>query len=421
MTGKTRKAGRDAGVGGRLTAALAGQAGKLAAAAGNRALSTVNDWAGAATERLTDYAENGGGPGLAAAVAGAKQVAAGKSPTSAALHAGMAGVKERIGRALGGKGKQGKRNKLKVTNIVETIDVGVPARVAYNQWTQFEDFPNFTKKVEHVERTGDDKLTWKAQVFWSHRSWESTVVEQVPDRRVVWRSTGEKGSVDGSVTFHELAPELTRILLVLEYHPQGLFERTGNIWRAQGRRARLELKHFARHVAVQTALHQDEVEGWRGEIRDGRVVHGHEPEASPQRRSPDRSDRSDAGEASESPTRERETAGGSTSRRTGSGSTQRTGSESASRTGSGSTRQTGSGPTRETGSGSARRTGSAPARRTAATRDSTTRDSTTRDSTTRDSTTRDSTTRDSAARDSETRDREARDSATQGREGGRGQ
>jgi hypothetical protein len=78
------------------------------------------------------------------------------------------------------------------------------------------------------------------------------------------------------VTFSELAPNLTRILLVLEYHPQGFFEHTGNLWRAQGRRARLELKHFQRHVMAHTILQPDEIEGWRGEIRDGQVVKTHE-------------------------------------------------------------------------------------------------------------------------------------------------
>ena len=78
------------------------------------------------------------------------------------------------------------------------------------------------------------------------------------------------------MTFHEVTPILTRVLLVLEYHPQGLFERTGNIWRAQGRRARLEFKHFRRHVMSHAILHPDEIEGWRGEIRDSEVVKDHE-------------------------------------------------------------------------------------------------------------------------------------------------
>ncbi|MFD7012122.1 cyclase, partial [Rhodococcus jostii] len=93
---------------------------------------------------------------------------------------------------------------------------------------------------------------------------------------------GAKGFIDGAVTFHEVTPDLTRIVLILEYHPKGLFEKTGNLWRAQGRRARLELKHFARHVMTQSILHPDDVEGWRGEIRDGQVVEPEEDEAQPE-------------------------------------------------------------------------------------------------------------------------------------------
>jgi hypothetical protein len=171
----------------------------------------------------------------------------------------------------GGKGKKGK-----LTSIVETVDVGVPLRLAYNQWTQYEDFSSFMKKVENVERPSEEKSNWKAQVFWSHRSWEATTQEQVADDHIIWRSKGAKGYVDGAVSFSELAPNLTRITLVMEYHPQGLFEHTGNLWRAQGRRARLEFKHFRRHVMVHAILKADEIEGWRGEIREGEVVKTHE-------------------------------------------------------------------------------------------------------------------------------------------------
>jgi hypothetical protein len=245
----------------------------------DKALSSVRDTVQGVTERLNDYVEQGGGgPGLMAAVTGAQKLAEGGSPTRALLSAGGAGLKEKVGglfgRKGGGKGGQGK--KLKLTSIVESIDVGVPIRVAYNQWTQFGDFPTFMKKVENVETPSDEKLQWKAQVWWSHRTWESTIMRQIPDERIVWRSKGPKGYVDGAVTFHELAPNLTRVLLVLEYHPQGFFEHTGNLWRAQGRRARLEFKHFRRHVMTQTALHPDEVEGWRGVIEDGKVVKDHE-------------------------------------------------------------------------------------------------------------------------------------------------
>ena len=122
----------------------------------------------------------------------------------------------------------------------------------------------------------EKKVNWKAQVFWSHREWEATILDQRPDERIIWRSKGQKGHVDGAVTFHELAPSLTKIVLVLEYHPQGMFEQTGNLWRAQGRRARLELKHFQRHVMAHALLNPDDVEGWRGVIEDGEVVKDHE-------------------------------------------------------------------------------------------------------------------------------------------------
>ena len=65
--------------------------------------------------------------------------------------------------------------------ISENIDVGLPLRTTYNQWTQFGDFPGFMKKVESVDQESDEKMNWKAQVFWSHRTWEATIIEQVPD------------------------------------------------------------------------------------------------------------------------------------------------------------------------------------------------------------------------------------------------
>ncbi|MCP2334808.1 SRPBCC family protein [Actinomadura rupiterrae] len=175
-----------------------------------------------------------------------------------------------------GKGGAGGGKKPKVVNIVEEIDIGAPRRLVYDQWTRFQDFPSFTKKVVGVDQTDDEKLQWKAKIFWSTRTWESTIIEQLPDKRIVWRSKGAKGHVDGAVTFHRIAPNLTRVLLVLEYHPQGLFERIGNLWRAQGRRARLELKHFRRHVMTQSLTNPEGVEGWRGEIRDSEVVKSHE-------------------------------------------------------------------------------------------------------------------------------------------------
>ena len=266
------------GSGGGAMDRLKAEAQGLVGALGDRAMASVRNKVTGATGRLTDYVEGGGGPGIMAAVTGARSMAEGKSPARSMLGAGFAGIKEKVRGMFGKGGKGGGSKKLKLTNIVESIDVGVPVRVAYNQWTQYSDFPKFTKKVENVEANKDEetKTSWKAQVFWSHRTWEATVLEQVPDETIVWRSKGQKGHVDGAVTFHELAPNLTRILLVLEYHPHGLFERTGNLWRAQGRRARLEIKNIRRHIMTEGILHADDLEGWRGTIHDGEVVESHE-------------------------------------------------------------------------------------------------------------------------------------------------
>jgi uncharacterized membrane protein len=267
---------------------LRSEARNLLDAFGERATATALGKVEDATGRLTGYVEDGAGPGLVAAVTGAKNLAEGKGPIRSLIGAGMKGAQEKIAGLFGkGKGKGGTQ-KLKVTNIVESIDVGAPIELVYNQWTQFSQFPAFMKKVENVQQAADNKLTWKAQVFWSHRTWQATILEQEPEDKIIWRSKGAKGHVDGAVTFHELAPNLTRVVVVLEYHPQGLFERTGNIWRAQGRRARLELKHFQRHVMSNALLHPDDVEGWRGVIHDGELVKDHETAIAGEREASER-------------------------------------------------------------------------------------------------------------------------------------
>lgn len=257
---------------GRLT--KAGQ--DLLSAAAERAAGAVGDQAKGLIGRLTGYAADGGGDsGLMAAVTGGKKLTEGAGPVKAMLSAGKDVAKKKVGEVLGVGGSAGSGS-AKVVNIVEQCDVGLPLRVVYDQWTCFEDYPSFTRKVESVEQESDEKINWRAQIFLSHRSWESTIQEQVPDTRIVWHSTGAKGSVDGTVTFHEITPTMTRILLVLEYHPQGFFEKTANLWRAQGRRVRSDFKHIKRHMMTRTILEQDEVEGWRGEIRDREVVRTHE-------------------------------------------------------------------------------------------------------------------------------------------------
>ena len=301
---------------------------KLAGTFTERAMNSASTRLSEASERLTDYAQGGGGGGLLAAVTGVDKLAPGKSPIKSAMSAGCAGTKDKVkdtlsnvkDSLLGGKGK-GAGKKLKLTNIIEDIDVGAPLDLVYKQWTEYPQFPRFMKKVEQADRVADEKVQWKAQVFWSHRSWEASIIEQVPFDHIVWRSKGAKGHIDGAVSFHELAPNLTRIIVVLEYHPKGLFERTGNLWRAQGRRARLELKHFRRHVMTQTVLHPDDVEGWLGEIRDGKVVDTGETEDDTETKDTETEDtesedtETEDTESEDTETKEREPSSSSTRRR----------------------------------------------------------------------------------------------------------
>ncbi|HKS49760.1 MAG TPA: SRPBCC family protein [Amycolatopsis sp.] len=248
---------------------------KLAGTLTTRAATSLAGKLTSATGRLTEYAESGGVGGLVKAITGDEGGSKIKRKAIlGALKGGFSGATEGITEGLKGLfgGKGGGKGKVKMTNIVETVDIGLPIDLVYDQWTRFTDFPSFMKKVEDVGQISDETVRWTAKIFWSRRTWEATILDQVPDDHIVWRSKADKGHVDGSVTFHEMSPNMTRVAVVLEYYPKGFFEHTGNLWRAQGRRARLELKHFRRHMMVHAILQPDEIEGWRGEIHDAKVV-----------------------------------------------------------------------------------------------------------------------------------------------------
>ncbi|MEU4358944.1 SRPBCC family protein [Streptomyces virginiae] len=206
---------------------------------------------------------------------GGKALGEGKSPARAALAAGTSAVKDTLkekAQSLVGGGRTSGGGTSKSVTIVEDIDVGVPVREAYDQWTQFQEFSTFAKGVVSVETADDTTTNWKVKVAKSTRSWQANVTEQIPDERIAWTTHGAKGTVRGVVTFHPITDDLTRVLLVLEYFPKGLFEKTGNLWRAQGRRARLDLKLYRKFLM----LRGEATDGWRGEIRDGEVVIGHD-------------------------------------------------------------------------------------------------------------------------------------------------
>ncbi|MZE76852.1 SRPBCC family protein [Streptomyces xinghaiensis] len=251
------------------------------------------------TGRLTDAAENGGSlPKVGARVLG------GESPAKAFMGEKAKGVKDNVvgkaKEAVGAGGGEGKGKKkpgdVKVTNIVETLDVGLSLRTCYDYWCQFEDFSGFMKGVRHVSKSDETTSDWKAKVGPSTRGWQATIDEQIPDERIVWNSEGAKGTTRGCVSFHELAPNLTRIVVVVEYYPSGFFEKTANIWRAQGRRLRLDLKHFQRYVTLGA---EEEPEGWRGEIRDGEVVRSHEDAMEEEEREGEEGEEEQEGEEGE--------------------------------------------------------------------------------------------------------------------------
>ncbi|MFD8329592.1 SRPBCC family protein [Streptomyces lydicus] len=232
----------------------------------------AGDKLGDVTDQLSDVVSNGGSLGKVAS-----GLLSGQSPLKALVTGKAKDVKENVVEKAkeafgGGKGKGRSSGTTKVTNIIEVLDVGVPLRTAYDHWTRYDKFSSFTKGVRSVSASDETGSDWKAKVGPSTRSWKATVQEQIPDDRIVWTSDGAKGSTRGAVSFHELAPNLTRIVLVVEYYPSGFFEKTGNIWRAQGRRLRLDFKHFQRYVT----LTDKDPEGWRGEVRDGEVVKTHE-------------------------------------------------------------------------------------------------------------------------------------------------
>ncbi|MEU9169612.1 SRPBCC family protein [Streptomyces sp. NPDC048420] len=242
-----------------------------------RMLVGVGHKLGETTGKLNDIAE-GNSPGFAKlALDGGRKLADGKGPMRSAVELGFSHAKDKVVdtfKNLGGKGK-GKRKGgagQKPTVIIEFIDVGVDLRTAYDQWTQYQDFSTFAKGVKSANRADDTHSDWQMKIFWSNRSWKATTTDQIPDDRIRWTSEGAKGTTKGVVSFHKLADNLTRVLLVIEYYPAGLFEKTGNIWRAQGRRARLDLKHFARFIT----LKGEAEDGWRGEIEDSEVVKSHE-------------------------------------------------------------------------------------------------------------------------------------------------
>ena len=147
------------------------------------------------------------------------------------------------------------------TRVEKTILVNVPVSRAYNQWTQFEEFPHFMSGVQSVTQRSDDRLDWVAEIGGVRRQWEARILEQLPDRKVAWAAT-EGATNAGAVTFEDLGGDQTSITLVLEYEPEGLVEKVGDSLNVVERQAEGDLERFKEFI---------ESEGyasgaWRGSI-----------------------------------------------------------------------------------------------------------------------------------------------------------
>jgi sporulation protein YlmC with PRC-barrel domain len=157
-----------------------------------------------------------------------------------------------------------------MTAIKESIVVGVPVPVAYGQWTRFEEFPRFMEGVTQVQQIDDRNLHWEADVAGRHAAWDAEIVEQQPDTRIAWRSTGGTQN-DGEVSFEPVDEASTRIAVIMVHEDEGLTERAGGALGVAERRVRGDLERFKDLVESGRG---DETGGWRGEIHEGDVRNG---------------------------------------------------------------------------------------------------------------------------------------------------
>ncbi|BCW20635.1 SRPBCC family protein [Microbacterium sp. NPDC089318] len=153
------------------------------------------------------------------------------------------------------------------TKVEKRILVNVPVSTAYNQWTQFEDFPHFMGGVKSVKQLSDDRLEWVAEIGGIRRQWEARILEQVPDRRVAWAAT-EGATNAGAVDFEDVGGGQTSLQLTLEYEPEGLIEKVGDKLNVVDRQAESDLQKFKEFI---------EDEGyasgaWRGSVNPGASV-----------------------------------------------------------------------------------------------------------------------------------------------------
>ena len=143
-----------------------------------------------------------------------------------------------------------------------TVHVDVPVRVAYDQWTQFEEFPRFMEGIDEVTQLDATHLHWKASVGGKTNEWDAEITEQLPDKRVAWKSTSGTANA-GVVTFHRLDEHRTKVMVQLDWEPDGVVETLGSAVGSDSRRVQGDLERFKELVESRGA----ESGAWRGEVK----------------------------------------------------------------------------------------------------------------------------------------------------------
>jgi uncharacterized membrane protein len=149
-----------------------------------------------------------------------------------------------------------------MAHVEKSIEVNVPVRTAYNQWTQFEEFPQFMEDVQEVRQIDDQHLVWHVTIGGQDESWEAEITEQIPDKRIAWRN--RTGAINaGVVTFHYIDENTSRVMLQMEYEPDGFIESVGDALGFMTRRLDTDLENFKEFIESRGV----ETGAWRGEIR----------------------------------------------------------------------------------------------------------------------------------------------------------
>ncbi len=145
--------------------------------------------------------------------------------------------------------------------IEESIEIDVPVSAAYNQWTQFESFPRFMDGVERVEQKDDTHLRWVAEVGGTKREWDAEITEQHPDHRIAWKALDQDGP-NGAVTFHKLDESRTKVMVQMDYEPEGIKESVGSAAGMDSHRVKGDLESFKEFIESRGS----ETGSWRGDV-----------------------------------------------------------------------------------------------------------------------------------------------------------